>query len=194
MIDLPDHGYVSRTITPIDPGGAADGTLGGPSDFIDRPGYRYAVRYELPPIRSKDEARIFETLLEQGSREDVSYPWPLDIKSLPMGAPLINGSSPPGSVIPLKGLAPGTAIRQGQPMAVILADGTGFVHKATAQALVGDTGIVTVSVFPWTRTTFADGLTVEIERPRIRGILQWDGSTQGAEGSRPFSFTITERR
>lgn len=194
MIDLPDYGYTSRTITPIDPGGVADGTMGGPSDYIDRPGYRYSVQFTLPPIRSSDEARIFESMLEQAARDDVSYPWPLDVRSFAMGAPRINGSSAPGVVIPLKGLVPGTQIRIGQAMAVILADGTGFIHKATAATIADSSGHATVPVFPLTRTTFADGLTVEIEKPRIRGTLAWQGSTQGAEGSRPFTFTITERR
>jgi hypothetical protein len=35
---------------------------------------------------------------------------------------------------------------------------------------------------------------VEIEHPRIRGTLSWDGSTQPAYGRRGFSFTITERK
>lgn len=194
MIDLPDYGYVSRIITPLDPGGTADGALGGPSDYIDRPGYRYSVQYELPPIPSAKEARQLETLLEQASRDDVSYPWPLDQKSLAAGSPVVNGSTSPGAVIPMRGLQPGFAFRIGQPFAVVLADGTGFVHKATAQVLVGDTGLASVPVFPLTRTTFADGSTVEIELPRIRGILSWQGSTQGASGTRSFTITITERR
>ena len=194
MIDLPDHGYVERQIVPIDPGGTAEGTLGGPSDFIDRPGYRYSVRYTLPPIPSEKEARIFEALLEQGSREDVSYPWPLDVRAVVSGPAVVDGSTPPGSVIPMRGMVPGSVIRVGQAFAVILADGTGFIHKAKTEAIVDDAGEVVVSVFPLTRTTFADGLTIEIERPRIRGILNWDGSTQGAHGRRGFSFTITEKR
>lgn len=199
MIDLPDHGYVSRTIHPVNPGGVAEGALGGPSDYIDRPGYRYAVQFELPPLRSAKEARIFENLLEQANggvlpRPDVSYPWPLDVRAVPAGAPLVNGSTPPGAAIPLKGLTPGCVIRVGQPLAVIIADGTGFIHKATAQAIADGAGHATVSVLPLTRTTFPNNTVVEIERPRIRGTLSWDGSTQGSSGTRPFSFTITEKR
>lgn len=194
MIDLPDHGYVNRHIAPIDSGGPADGSLGGPSDYINRPGYRYSVQFDLQPIPSAKEARIFESLLEQGSREDVSYPWPLDQKSLAAGIPVVDGSNPPGAVIAMSGLQPGFVFRIGQPFAVVLADGSGFVHKATAAVSVGDDGLASVPVFPLTRTTFADGSVVEIERPRIRGVLSWDGSSQGAYGVRPFSFTISERR
>lgn len=199
IIDLPDHGYVNRTIHAVSTGGVAEGSLGGASDYIDRPGYRYAVQFDLPAIPSAKEARIFENLLEQANgavlpRPDVSYPWPLDMKAIPAGAPLVNGSSAPGAVIPLKGLTPGSVIRVGQPLAVIIADGTGFIHKATAEAIADGAGHVTLSVLPLTRATFADGALVEIEKPRIRGTLSWDGSSQGSYGRRGFSFTITERR
>lgn len=199
MIDLPDHGYVNRVIRPVSTGGVAEGSLGGPSEYIDRPGYRYSVQFDLPAIPSAKEARQFENFLEQANgavmpRPNVSYPWPLDVKAVPAGVPLVNGSTPPGASIPLKGLIPGCVIRAGQPLAVIIADGTGFIHKATTQAIADGAGHATVSVLPLTRTTFADGATVEIERPRIRGTLAWDGSTQGSSGTRSFSFTITEKR
>jgi hypothetical protein len=194
MIDLPDYGYTNRRIVPIDPGGTAEGSLGGPNDYIDRPGYRYSVQYDLPPIPSSKEARQFETLLEQAARDDVSYPWPLDQKSLAAGSPVVNGSNPPGAVINIRGLQPGFQFRIGQPFAVILADGSGTIQKATAAVSVGDAGTASVPVFPLTRSTFADGSVVEIERPRIRGILSYQGSSQGANGRRVFSFAITERR
>jgi hypothetical protein len=152
------------------------------------------VQFTLPQIPSAKEARIFEALLEQGSREDVSYPWPLDMRSLAAGVPLINGSTPPGASVPLKGLVPGFVMRVGQPFAVVLADGSGSIHKARSEVIADNAGHATVPIFPWTRTTFADALVVEIEHPRIRGILSWDGSTQPAYGRRGFSFTITERK
>jgi hypothetical protein len=194
MLDLPDHGYIERRIFAVDAGGTADGSLGGASDYINRPGTRYGIQFTLPQIPSAKEARIFEALLEQGSREDVSYPWPLDMRSLAAGAPLINGSTPPGASVPLKGLVPGFAMRVGQPFAVVLADSSGSIHKARSEVIADNAGHATIPIFPWTRTTFADALVVEIEHPRIRGILSWDGSTQPANGRRGFSFTITERK
>jgi hypothetical protein len=194
MLDLPDHGYIECRVFAVDAGGPADGSLGGASDYINRPGTRYGVQLTLPQIASAKDARIFQSLLEQGSREDVSYPWPLDMRSLAAGVPLINGSTPPGASVPLKGLVPGFVMRVGQPFAVVLADGSGSIHKARSEVIADNAGHATVPIFPWTRTTFADALVVEIEHPRIRGILSWDGSTQPAYGRRGFSFTITERK
>lgn len=192
MIDLPDYGYTSYQMTPIDPAGVIEGSLGGPASIIDRPGYRYAIQFVLPAILASKDARIFQSLLERGSREDVSYPWPLDIRSPPAGTPLVNGASPAGSVIPIKGLASNYQIRQGQPIAVI-SGGIGFVHKATAAVRADSGGLATLPVFPLTRKGFLDNDVVEVERPRIRGLLSWSGASQEAFGARPFAFTITER-
>lgn len=194
MIDLTDFGYTDYRMNLLDPGGAAEGSLGGPSDIIQRPGIRYAVQYTLPALRSADDARQLQMQLEQGARDDVSYPWPLDIAPGVAGTPVVNGSTAPGNSIPIRGLLPNFQFRIGQPIAVVLADGSGFVHRATAATIANSSGQATVPVFPLTRTTFADASTVEIERPRIRGILSWEGAAQGSFGARPFSFSIAERR
>lgn len=192
MIELPDHGYGQFQLTPIDAGGVVAGSLGGPTDIIERPGYRYSISYFLNPLRARDDARIFQTKLEQGSRDDVSYPWPLDYRPPPAGVPLVNGASPAGAVIPIKGLLPGYAFRLGQPLAVI-SGGYGFIHRAAEPTVAANDGTVVLPVFPLTRRAFADNDVIEIERPRIRGVLTWEGTQQDASASRPFSFTITER-
>lgn len=192
MIDLTDYGYTDYQLLPIDPGGQVDGVLGGPADIIERPGYRYAVQFTLPPLPSAKEARIFQSMLEQGSREDVSYPWPLDEKAVPAGTPLVSAASPAGSVIPIKGLPPYYQFRQGQALAVI-SEGIRFVHKAAAATTASSGGTVTLPVFPYTRKAFLLNDVIEVERPRIGGILTWQGAQQPAFGARPFSFTITER-
>lgn len=200
MLDLPDYGYVSRRIVPIDPGGVADGSLGGPSDYIDRPGYRYSVQFELPQLPMR-EARQFETLLEQASRDDASYPWPLDFKPAVTGSstisgspwPAVNGANPVGATLAIKNLLPGYPFRQGQPISLVQG-AFGYVHRVVDAVVADGTGHATVSLFPLTRVGFVDNDRVEVENPRIRGILSWEGSSQGAYGRRGFTFTITERR
>lgn len=197
MIDLTDHGYVSRSIQPLDPGGALPGTLGGPSDYISRPGYRLAVAYAVRELPSGDEARKFEQQLRKGSQQDVSYPFPLDFKpglTSPTGSlPQVNLASPAGGVIPIKGLLPQYVFKDGQPIAVI-SGGLGYIHFADGAQIADSAGNITLNVFPWTRAAFANNDRVEIQKPRIRGILTWEGSDQPAYGRRPFRFTITERR
>lgn len=195
IIDLPDYGYVWRSIQPVNAGGAVPGSLGGPSDYMDRPGYRFSVTYQTRELRSSDEARRFEALLEQGSGNDVSYPWPLDYAPMgvsPTGVPLINGASPAGDNIPLKGLVAGFQFRLGQPLAVI-SGGVGFIHKVRTTTIVPNGGTVVLPVFPDTRVAFINGDLVEVQKPRLRGILTYDGSEQPAYGRRAFRFTITER-
>jgi hypothetical protein len=191
MIDLPDYGYASCSIVPIDPGGVAPGSLGGPDDVVPRPGYRYSANYSTG-LLSTSVASLFEEMLEEASRDDASYPWPLDFKPSPAGSPVVSASSPAGAVIPISGLTPGYTFRKGQPIAVI-SGGVGYVHKVSASIVASSGGAVTLAVFPWTRTTFASGDVIEIERPRIRGDLQFQPPLQGPFGKRAFSFTIRER-
>jgi hypothetical protein len=199
MIDLPDHGYTNVNVSSTDPGGPLAGTLGGPSEYINRPGARFSVTYDIGALRSADEARKFQALLEQGSREDVSYPWPLDFAPPVAGAvgnfPHVNvvGSSPAGAVIPMAGLLPGYPFKLGQPVAVVLASGMGFVHRVSEPSVAAGDGTILLPVFPWTRTAFPDASVVEVEHPRIRGILSWSPPDQGAAAYRAFRFTITER-
>lgn len=194
MIDLPAHGYASYQLFKVDPGGSVEGALGGPSEFVERPGLRYGITFTLPMLTS-DAARIFQSMLEQGARDDVSYPWPLDFKVKPgaVGVPLIDGASGTGAVIPVRGLTPNYQFKQGQPVAVISA-GVGFIHKVTEPTAADAAGDVVLPVFPLTRKAFLDGDEVEVGEPRIRGRLSWDGAEQPAFGRRGFQFSITEKR
>jgi hypothetical protein len=117
----------------------------------------------------------------------------MDYRPPHAGVPLVDGASPAGAVIPLKGLLPGYAFREGQPLAVI-SDGVGYIHRASEPAIAENDGTLLLPVFPLTRTAFVNNDVVEIEHPRIRGVLSWDGASQGSMGSRPFQFTITERQ
>jgi hypothetical protein len=191
MIDLPDHGYSSFKLRLIDPGGAVSGSLGGDDDIIPRPGIRYAIEFTTGLLSSVD-AQIMQVRLEAGARDDVSYPWPLDVKPRVAGAPVVNGASPAGNVLPVKGLLPGYPFVEGQPLAVI-SGGLGYIHRVTVPLEADGAGNAVLTVLPWTRTTFNDLDVIEIERPRIRGLLQWDGPSQGNIGARPFTFTISER-
>lgn len=192
MLDLPDHGYVDYQMLVIDPGGTVDAILGGESTTIDRPGYRYGVQFTLPPLGTSDDARKFQAMLEQAAREDVSYPWPLDFKAPPAGLPMVDGASPAGAVIPIAGLVPYYQFKVGQPVAVVSGE-RGSVHKAREATSADASGNCILPVFPYTRRTFADGDAIEVARPRIRGVLSWDGAQQPAHGRRPFTFTIMER-
>lgn len=192
MIDLTDYGFTDPLqISFVDPGGVIDGALGGPPDIIDRPGLRYAIQFTTP-VLSAQEARLFQSMLEQGLRDDVSYPWPLDEKVTTTGAPLVNGASPAGAVIPIKGLTPNAQIRQGQPLAIITG-GVGSIHKAKTTTVADASGNMTLPVFPITRRAFLDGDTIELARPRIRGVLTWSGAQMATSTPRQFTFTITER-
>jgi hypothetical protein len=197
MIDLPHYGYLNATFQPNNPGGSIPGELGGPDDYMARPGYRYAIQYTLPMLNSADEAREFQFLLEKASQgEDVSYPWPLDFNpgaSSPSGSsPKVSATNPAGGVIRMKNLLDSYQFKLGQPVAVI-SGGVGYIHRAAEIMFADGGGTIVLPVFPWTRTTFNVDDVIEIQNPRIRGRLIWEGVPQGSFGRRGFTFTIVER-
>jgi hypothetical protein len=111
MIDLTDFGYVSAIGCSCSTRAAPlQGTLGGPSDYINRPGARFAVTYQLPESEQQRTMRgSFRRCSSKAGQDDVSYPWPLDYRpptaSLAGTFPHMNVSSAaPGSTVPIGGL------------------------------------------------------------------------------------------
>jgi hypothetical protein len=194
MIDFPDYGYVQNNVQLLDAGGIASGELGGPFDIIDRPGLRYGVSYSTPTLNMK-KAQEFQAYLERGLRDYVSYLWPLDFRPLSVTSSNahVNGLTPAGSTVVLAGLPGGYALKRGQPLS--FTNGSFWsIHRVVDPVHADGTGAVTVEVFPWTRFTLPNASLVEITKPRIRGVLTWDGASQPSFGGRSFSFGIKEAR
>jgi hypothetical protein len=192
MIDLPDVGYNQKSSRLIDAGGVVQGSLGGPDDILDRLGVRYALTITTA-LLSGDTMWEFQALLEQGSRDFVSYPFPLDFRPLSVGTTAqADGSVPPGAALAMAGLPVGYVIHLGQ--IVSINDGFGSVHRVTGPVTADATGHAVLPVFPWIRRTIPNATPIEIEKPRIRGTLQWQGPQQGAFAAQSFTFTIQEAR
>jgi hypothetical protein len=71
MIDLPAlTDTLNATFQPNNPGGSIPGELGGPDDYMARPGYRYAIQYHIADAYdSADEAQSSSNhLLEKASQ------------------------------------------------------------------------------------------------------------------------------
>jgi hypothetical protein len=132
MIDLPDYGYTEPLDrAPIDPAGVVDGALGGPSDIIDRPGYRYAVQFTLAGAAKRQRGSDIPNAARARRARRCVVSVAARHEGPPPASLLLTVHRPTGSVIPIKGLAPNYQIKQGQPLAVI-SEGIRFIHKAAA--------------------------------------------------------------
>lgn len=169
--------------------------LGGPEQYIDRVGTRFALRVTIPEKRTRDEALVIQSRLLQGRKNRLLMPWPQpDFDTGNPGAPLISGAVPSGTTLPMRGFTAGYQVKEGQFFSVIHA-GRRYIHMFTADRTVSSGGSVAAPIFPLLRTPLFDGDVVELARPMIEGFvspgeeLSWQISVDRLAA---FSFTVSE--
>jgi hypothetical protein len=168
--------------------------LGGPEQRINRLGTRFGLRVTLPPKDTRDEALVVQSRLLR-AREDrlrMSWPQPGLIIANP-GAPIVAAAVTAGTMLPLAGMAPGFAIREGQFLSIV--HGRRYIHMFAADATVGPDGTVNAAIWPMLRAPLSNGDVVEISEPKIEGLVS-PGDELGwqiaVEQLASFSFTIAE--
>jgi hypothetical protein len=169
--------------------------LGGPEQYVDRVGTRFGLRVTLPPKRTQDDARVIQSRLLQGRKSRLIMPWPqpgVDVGN--PGTPLVREATNGGTFLPLKGLAAGLQIREGQFVSIIHG-GRRYVYMITADVTANDSGEAGAAIFPLLRTPLSINDVVEIARPMIEGFvspgeeLSWQFAVDRLVS---FSFTVSE--
>lgn len=150
-------------------GGFLEPFLGGPVQRINRTGSRFVLRVTMPPMR-EDVARTFIARLLQGREQTVILPWPLlGFNPGNPGAPMISAAVASGSVIAIKGLTAGYAVKEGQFFSIVHG-GRRYMHMFTAAATANGSGAISAaSIFPMLRTNLAVNDVLEIATPMIEG-------------------------
>jgi hypothetical protein len=201
-VELPDFpGPSSATPRYLDFGSSYKGGLGGATQRIDRPGNRFALDVEMPPIRLEPMRhwgvgyRVFLQRLRIAKREGAIYPFPQQgLVIMAGGAPVVDGAAPANTaVMSFSGFSPGSILREGQFVSIIH-EGRRYIHSfAEERVAAADGTLADAAMDPIFRVPFADGDVVELE-PKI------EGSVQGEEVSWPVNaagqtvpkFTIEE--
>jgi hypothetical protein len=199
VIALPDKPGISAGVPrPIDGGSWQTPFAGGLSQRLERPGATHlAVDFTTPRIPLTGLARTWVSRLIQGQRQIVRvlYPQP-EIVAAPVGTPVVDGAGQGGYGLLVRGVTPGLTIVEGQALNIYDAAGRGYLHVASADAVVGTDGRVTVFVEPALRATPADGSPVNLAAPTIEGKLS--GAEKGVALKRALAdglqFTIEEVR
>lgn len=175
-------------------GGVLTPFLGGPEQRINRLGTRFGIRVTMPPMRGEG-ARQFVSRLLRGRQEGVLLPWPLlDFDPGSPGAPLVSATAS-GTALPVKGLAPGYTVREGQFLSIVHA-GQRYVHMSTGDVTASGGGSANLSIFPTLRLTMSTNDVIELEQPIIEGLvspgdeLGWQMDLAHTIG---LSFSVMER-
>lgn len=169
--------------------------LGGPVRPLGRLGTRLGLRVTYPPIRGT-VARQFQARLIRGQSQRVLLEWPLlDLNPGTPPNPQVNASSS-GTAISVKGLGAGYVYQEGQPLSVVH-DGRRYTHIMTGGGAADGSGVAAIGIYPPSRVTYAVNDTVEIEAPKIEGLVnpgeEWSWG-YALEHTMDFAFTVVETK
>lgn len=193
-ITLPFTPY-ARAATPrlLDWGSELTPGLGGASQRMSRLGSRHALDVEMPIMRAEPDGRIWVSRLKRGKTERVLFEFPqLDLVVGSPGSPKVKTASVGGTSLPLKGLTPGYAFREGQFLSIVHG-GRRYLHSAEA-GMADAAGDLTLTVTPMLRVALSVDDVVEIAKPMIEGALSGDEVAWSIDVTRTIglAFTITE--
>lgn len=196
MIELPEGIHPrSMRVTPIDFGFEQRPQTGAAIRRIDRPGNRFRVAFTFNRIEG-EAARIMVNRLMRARREGLRIRLPLAHSQAVYGSPVVDGNDSEGTTLKLRGLQPGSLIKEGWWLTVIDAAGTRYLHNncTTVQADAAGKAVLTIE---WPLRTFpGDGDQVLIAAPEAEGlvteVVAWEhelGDLISFEG-----FTLEERK
>lgn len=186
----------ARSATPrfLDFGSTQRSPLGGPDLRVNRLGDRFAVDYQLPPMKN-DQARVWIARLIRGRREAVRAYFP---------QPGFSSSAYPNGVnAHYRGTnranlwltsAPTRHLKEGQFFTVVLADGSLRLHYVTEDASTTGPN-VEVGYWPPAREDWANGLIIQGNPAMIEGYVSGDESSWNIDEARVYGlgFTVSEK-
>lgn len=172
VIELPDSPAPNGVdVTVLDFGMTLRPAVGAAASRINRPGARYRVAVSFPPMKP-DTARVFLSRFQQGQREGLRIDYPLlGLSQGAPGSPVVDGANPTGTTLPVRGLTPGYAVKEGYALTLIDADGDRYLHFVAAPVMASGTGTATVTLTLPIRAPLADGSTILLAKPTVEGLI-----------------------
>jgi hypothetical protein len=187
----------SASPQPIVVGGWQSPPANAEDQWVERIGTRMSMVLTTPNLRPEPTGRYWTAALldalDSGALVQCRFPQP----GLRIGAPgyaiTVDGADQAGSVLNLKGFTPGYAIRRRQFFHIERGDLT-YIHRATANLIVGADGKASVPIAPMLRFTPDDGTKCEFGAPVITGRVSGDakGWTMVIARVQGLTFTISE--
>lgn len=145
---------------------------------VERPGSRYRIAFSYPSMRPAI-GRKFIGRLQAALTEGLRVMLPLlEDQGLP-GAPVVDGAGHAGTSLPVRGLTPGYAAREGYFLTIVDASGQAYLHALKATAVADAAGQATLEIVPSLRAPFPDSAVIELRRPYVEGFI--DGESMAWE-------------
>ena len=171
--------------------GTGGGAFGDGEQELLRKGSRYALTFQMPPMRYVT-SMDWDDLMAEGDTVVMKVHQPGLDTGAP-GAPRVNTSGQSGRIIALKGMTPGYVVRKGQFLSIIT-QGRRFLYRAASATLVLENSQANVFLRTMLRFPPADNDVVEIAQPMIEGFVRDMGDwSVGVERLVGLQFTVRER-
>lgn len=197
MIDLPEWpGPRSVSARVLDFGGFLEPSSGAQVQRINRPGSRYAVTVNMPPLENRKDGRVWVNRLIKGQQEGARLEYPLlDFYPGTPGNFVVDGAGQSGKSLNIKGGTPNYAFHEGQPFSLEI-EGQHYLDFVAATAFADASGEATITLTQMLRAEPADGNALHISKPMIEGFIMgdqisWDIALERMIG---LSFEIHEAR
>lgn len=167
----------------------------GPTTRVRRIGSRWAMDFELPPMRYADAMEWVAALSSaDGETVIMRLPQPGFDTGAP-GVPLVAGASQLGSTLDLDAFTPQHVLRAGQWINLTVS-GQAYLYQVGAEKVADASGVMSdLAITPMIRRSPADNSAVTVAEPVIEGYLTGaeTGWTVDVARTVGLSFTIQER-
>lgn len=194
-IDLTALRISGDAIVPLEFGGLQPSALGGSVSRVSRMGDRYAASVSTPAMAIEPDARRWSAKLQRARRLGgiVRIHQPGLNVGAP-GLPVVSTVTAGGRFIPIKGLTPHYAIREGQWLNYTDAAGRIYLDQVVTQVIADVSGAALVEIQNLLRTDLTVGRTLNLAKPCIEGWIEGDFSiARTVDRITSFSFTISEK-
>lgn len=188
-------GMASYRIFPVTAGGVEESALGGAAILINRPGDKWGIEVELPPMAAGQIALNWCAALNYGRRQGVLMNWPQNGLSIGTpGSPLVNGANQSGSSLNIDGASASHVFPSGQFFSVSQSGRT-YLHQLFGPAVMNGSGAGTCTLVNPLRAIFADNGIIDFAVPKIQGYLIGDPGDWTVNRARHYGlrFTVVEQ-
>ncbi|BBF70185.1 hypothetical protein [Sphingomonas bisphenolicum] len=196
MIVLPSWPGARRAVPRVlDFGGILEPSSGAESQRMNRLGNRYGVTFDMPALNS-DEGRVWVNRLIRGQTAGARMEYPLlDFNPGTPGAFVVDGNGQAGTLLTVKGGAPGYQFKEGQPFNLIIG-GKYYLDFIAADVAANGSGNAIIPLSQMMRAQPSDGAALLITQPVVEGWVVDDQVSWelALNRSTALSFTIHESR
>jgi hypothetical protein len=194
-VDLTDLRISGDAIMPLLYGGLLTSALGGATARIERLGDRYSAEVSTPAMPIEPDGRRWSARLQKALREGGRigiYQFGLNIGA--PGAPEVATTTASGRMIPVTGLTPYYAVREGQWFNYFDGDGQRYLEQAAEQVIADASGELELPLQNLLRVPLTAGSSIDLAAPCIEGWIEGDFSIpRSVERITSFAFTISEK-